>query len=395
MPCLAFRIILYSEAFDGSWQFFFDMILHCKCTCVRVQSGPTESVQWIASQRQTEKERTHTRTFAFAQRGRSDTLQRRWKSTQSTKIAGDNAFIALILFAFVHQLIIWAAERERIKSTIRARTMPTRADFRSAIRQPAVFLWHAQHNANLNLVAFLCESRWMLPLCRLYDVIKRWLCLWQMNATWTPQIDRTQSANTKPANASTAEWTWLHTYLEWEINNGEPIDGCVGTVGVGTKAAVVTAAVSGCRKFRRWSTRSWCCVRHRPMMSGRASNWSCLAHTKRALKGIYRNFRHSTCDIARYITKMPQKHSLFVECDQVCAQSHLCRENIVGWCEGQVFQLIFQFRKVRRATALANFVKFGRNWTSEQKLHYLVPWNFLRTRLERFVEAFSRDRKRR
>lgn len=42
----------------------------------------------------------------------------------------------------------------------------------------------------------------------------------------------------------------MSTYLECEIINGEPIDGG-GIVGVGTNAAVVAAAVSGCRKFRR------------------------------------------------------------------------------------------------------------------------------------------------
>lgn len=34
------------------------------------------------------------------------------------------------------------------------------------------------------------------------------------------------------------------------------------------------AAVSGWRKFLRWSTRSWCCVRHRVRISGRDSRWS-------------------------------------------------------------------------------------------------------------------------
>lgn len=44
-------------------------------------------------------------------------------------------------------------------------------------------------------------------------------------------------------------------YLECGINNGEPIDGG-GMVGVGSSAALLTAAVSGCKKFRRCSTRS-------------------------------------------------------------------------------------------------------------------------------------------
>lgn len=71
------------------------------------------------------------------------------------------------------------------------------------------------------------------------------------------------------------EWVGhLDPYLECGINNGEPIDGG-GIVGVGRSAAVVTAAVSGWRKFRRWSTRSWCCVRHRVISSGSASNCSC------------------------------------------------------------------------------------------------------------------------
>lgn len=70
------------------------------------------------------------------------------------------------------------------------------------------------------------------------------------------------------------EWVGqLDSYLECGINNGEPIDGG-GIVGVGRSAAVVTAAVSGWRKFRRWSTRSWCCVRHRVISSGSASNCS-------------------------------------------------------------------------------------------------------------------------
>lgn len=63
-------------------------------------------------------------------------------------------------------------------------------------------------------------------------------------------------------------------YLECGINNGEPIDGG-GIVGVGSNAALLTAAVSGCKKFRRCSTRSWCCVRHRVINSGSASNRSC------------------------------------------------------------------------------------------------------------------------
>lgn len=39
-------------------------------------------------------------------------------------------------------------------------------------------------------------------------------------------------------------------YLECGINNGEPIDGG-GIVGVGKSVALLTAAVSGCKKFRR------------------------------------------------------------------------------------------------------------------------------------------------
>lgn len=64
-----------------------------------------------------------------------------------------------------------------------------------------------------------------------------------------------------------------YAYLECGINNGEPIDGG-GIVGVGKSAALLTAAVSGCKKFRRWSTRSWCCVKHREISSGSASNRS-------------------------------------------------------------------------------------------------------------------------
>lgn len=41
-----------------------------------------------------------------------------------------------------------------------------------------------------------------------------------------------------------------YAYLECGINNGEPIDGG-GIVGVGKSAALLTAAVSGCKKFRR------------------------------------------------------------------------------------------------------------------------------------------------
>lgn len=67
---------------------------------------------------------------------------------------------------------------------------------------------------------------------------------------------------------------WGNTYLECGINNGEPISGG-GIVGVGGIVAVETAAVSGCRKFLRWSTRSWCCVKHRVIKSGSASNCSC------------------------------------------------------------------------------------------------------------------------
>lgn len=45
-------------------------------------------------------------------------------------------------------------------------------------------------------------------------------------------------------------WAVYFAYLECGINNGEPIDGG-GIVGVGKSAALLTAAVSGCKKFRR------------------------------------------------------------------------------------------------------------------------------------------------
>lgn len=61
----------------------------------------------------------------------------------------------------------------------------------------------------------------------------------------------------------------FNTHLECGINNGEPSDG-----GMFGAASIVVAAVSGCRKLRRWSTRSWCWVKHRVISSGSASNWS-------------------------------------------------------------------------------------------------------------------------
>lgn len=85
-----------------------------------------------------------------------------------------------------------------------------------------------------------------------------------------------QKKQKKIHNKNTAS-NWIEfIYLEWGINNGEPIDGG-GMVGVG-KSVVDTAAASGCRKFRRWSTRSWCWVRHRVIISGSASSCSCVNH---------------------------------------------------------------------------------------------------------------------
>lgn len=63
-----------------------------------------------------------------------------------------------------------------------------------------------------------------------------------------------------------------YTYLEC-VNKGEPIEGgCVCNPPVDVVPSI--AAVSGWRKFRRWSTRSWCCVRHLVRISGSDSSWS-------------------------------------------------------------------------------------------------------------------------
>lgn len=64
-----------------------------------------------------------------------------------------------------------------------------------------------------------------------------------------------------------------YTYLECG-NKGEPIEGgCVCNPPVDVVVPSI-AAVSGWRKFLRWSTRSWCCVRHRVRISGSDSIWS-------------------------------------------------------------------------------------------------------------------------
>ena len=58
-------------------------------------------------------------------------------------------------------------------------------------------------------------------------------------------------------------------YLECGNNMGDVLNMGVGVVGCSD-----VAAVSGCRKFFRCSMRSWCCVRHLLIMSGRLSMWS-------------------------------------------------------------------------------------------------------------------------
>lgn len=64
----------------------------------------------------------------------------------------------------------------------------------------------------------------------------------------------------------------LYTYLECGSNKGEP-NGIAG-VDDGADCSCVPAAISGCKKFLRWSTRSWCCAKHLPKTSGSASSWS-------------------------------------------------------------------------------------------------------------------------
>lgn len=95
-------------------------------------------------------------------------------------------------------------------------------------------------------------------------------------------------------------------YLECGINNGEPIDGG-GIVGVGSRAAVVDAAVSGCKKFLRWSTRSWCCVKHLLMSSGSASNCS---YTNIHIKRTHGN-KKATFETNRRIRKWKTKEINF------------------------------------------------------------------------------------
>lgn len=63
-----------------------------------------------------------------------------------------------------------------------------------------------------------------------------------------------------------------YTYLECGSIKGEPIVGAGVWIPAGDELAL---AMSGCRKFRRWSTRSWCWARHRVRTSGNASSWSC------------------------------------------------------------------------------------------------------------------------
>jgi hypothetical protein len=62
-----------------------------------------------------------------------------------------------------------------------------------------------------------------------------------------------------------------YTYLECGSIKGEPIVGA----GVWRLPGEDPAAISGCKKFRRVSSRSWCCVRHFARISGNVSNCSC------------------------------------------------------------------------------------------------------------------------
>lgn len=60
-----------------------------------------------------------------------------------------------------------------------------------------------------------------------------------------------------------------YTYLECGSNKGEPgAEGAWAPAGV----VVLALAISGCRKFLRWSSRSWCCDRHLERTSGNASS---------------------------------------------------------------------------------------------------------------------------
>lgn len=59
-----------------------------------------------------------------------------------------------------------------------------------------------------------------------------------------------------------------NNYLECGIKSGD------GNAGGGSIDD--DAAASGCRKFRRWSIRSWCCVRHLVISSGNASSCSLI-----------------------------------------------------------------------------------------------------------------------
>lgn len=82
------------------------------------------------------------------------------------------------------------------------------------------------------------------------------------------------------------------TYLEWGNSMGAALNMDWGVAGcMGCMAA---AAVSGCRKLRRCSMRSWCCVRQRDNRSGRLSmcsywgwHWKCYRLSLMCLSGSY------------------------------------------------------------------------------------------------------------
>lgn len=62
-------------------------------------------------------------------------------------------------------------------------------------------------------------------------------------------------------------------YLECGSSSGEPI--AIGPGVDGMLEDEADAAASGCKKFRLWSIRSWCCVKHLVSNSGSASIRSC------------------------------------------------------------------------------------------------------------------------
>lgn len=67
-------------------------------------------------------------------------------------------------------------------------------------------------------------------------------------------------------------WSNIYTYLECGSIRGEPNG--VGGDGADWRLGGAVLAMSGCRKFRRCSTLSWCWRRHLERTSGSRSNCS-------------------------------------------------------------------------------------------------------------------------